>query len=222
MKNLDQVIDEFNTQTSHQILNSFQTTLNNIETAVDLDQSFKYNMKMMFSQLEASSNCFDNYFAVTNQKLNTIHDQILDFTLAKRLEKRIWQTEDSSFVREERKVKVGINVSLMTAKPEEEKLDKPIVATSFTWQVDQTEPISAPVQPTQETVDVPGPLSAPEILHVQRAVVLYDYSSTGENQISLSAGDEIIVVNLDTPGWALVTNCYDETGYFPANYIRLE
>ncbi|CAO3666109.1 unnamed protein product [Umbelopsis ramanniana] len=87
-------------------------------------------------------------------------------------------------------------------------------------------PTKKPVTPTRTPSTPNTTISVPEetgdaVPQVKKAIVINGYSATGDDEISLIAGEYIRILdrNVDE-GWWKGTNEREETGLFPTNFVK--
>lgn len=87
---------------------------------------------------------------------------------------------------------------------------------------DASEPeIIPPREDDGESEPEPEPAQSYDDSEGERCVVLYDFTADGEDEMSVSEGETLFVLERDTDEWWKCRNANGDEGVVPANYLEV-
>lgn len=110
------------------------------------------------------------------------------------------------------------HTDLTVAEP---PIERPRSSAQKSVHFDQSEPeIIPPREDDGESVLEPEPPTYDDA-DGERAVVLYNFSADGEDEMTVDEGETLFVLERDTDEWWKCRNARGEEGVVPANYLEV-
>jgi hypothetical protein len=98
--------------------------------------------------------------------------------------------------------------------------ERPRSAAAKSVHFDAAPAIIPPREPSEDGEDDEQPEDTPEEVNADAAVVLYDFTADGEDELSVQEGESLTVLERDADDWWRVRNSQGLEGVVPASYIE--